>query len=174
MAALRKVPDLLRTKPVKVRGGQSYMYLRTDVEAYLASRNPKGGRRPKGHLATEREWRTLLVAELLEDLLRLEGTSHLWLCDLIRYRKVRLFQTLIEVDELLGSNFMDGDVRQRFRLLVQLPSRSTEVLAKAEAHAAFEHMSARERAQWHRFIRGAVAPAVNRIAIPPGRGGIRL
>ncbi len=173
MAALRKVPDLLRTKPVKVRGGQSYLYLRKDVEAYLATRNKKGGR-PKARPEQKREWRGLLVAELLEELLRLEGTAHLWLCDIIRFRHVGLFQKLGDVDKALQSNFMDIYVHQRFRILVELPSRSSKLLDLAQAYASKEGLFPRERTQWFRFIRGAVGPAIKGERIPPGRGGLRL
>lgn len=174
MAALRKVPDLLRTKPVKVRGGQSYLYLRKDVEAYLATRNKKGGR-PKSKSADQtREWRTLLVVELLEELLQLEGTAHLWLCDLIRFRHLGMFQSLADVDKALQSNFVDIYAHQRFRILSELPTRSHKLLELAQAYATKDELSARERSQWFRFIRGAVRPAINGQRIPPGRGGLKL
>jgi hypothetical protein len=174
MAALRKVPNLLRIKPVKVRGGQSYLYLRKDVEAYLATRNKKGGR-PKAQPAEQkREWRARLVAELLEELLRLEGTSYLWLCDVIRFRQVGLFQNLGDVDKALQSDFMDIHVHQRFRILAELPTRSPKLLELAQAYASKDGLLPRDRAQWFRFIRGAVGPAIKGERIPPGRGGIRL
>lgn len=174
MAALRKVPGLLRTKPVKVRGGQSYLYLRKDVEAYLATRNKKGGRPKSKSDDRKREWRNLLVAELLEELLRLEGTAHLWLCDLIRFRQLGMFQSLAEVDKALQSDFMDIYVHQRFRILGELATRSPKLLELAQAYASKDGLSARERAQWFRFIRGAVRPAVKGERIPPGRGGLKL
>ena len=174
LAALRRVPNLLRTKPVKVRGGQSYLYLRKDIEAYLATRNKKGGRPKSKSSDRKREWRNLLVAELLEELLKLEGTAHLWMCDLIRFRHFGMFQSLAEVDKALQSDFMDIYVHQRFRILAELPARSPKLLELAQAYASKEGLSPRERTQWFRFIRGAVGPAIKGERIPPGRGGLRL